>query len=352
MKKHLFYFAAALAVVSMFGCSKDATTGTGQGGEDDSNAIGFKTFLDKSTKGVSTPAGGLKQDFWVNGYYDAIGDHSTTGLDPSFMYMQQVSYTGSGFTYSPVKFWPQTGDVEFYAWTPYSPANLKFTTPTEKTSKGYPVFTYTVKDLVASQEDLLVSGLGDQDGTSGSVNLIFSHALTKVGFVARAGGDYASLGVNIKVKNIEVDSVINNGTFSYDNYMNIQDTARWWTTGNSPKLSYAPALAVSGGVTVGTYPNNGFVQLNGSDQFLLMIPQNFTGSKAQLKITYDVFYQDNTPTEEFVKTIPLDGSISWRGSTYVTYAFTISLNMITFTATVNDWTTKQDNIIILPEDNE
>lgn len=352
MKKHLFYSVVAIAMLSMFGCCNDNNRLDNEEG-DEQNAIGFKSFLEKSTRATPTPSGSLKQDFWVSAYYDAIGDHSTTGLSPNFMYNQHVVYTGSGFTYTPVKYWPNSGDVEFYAWTPNTPANLVFTNPTSQSSTGYPVFTYTVKNNILGQEDLLVAAIEDQDGTSGSVNLNFNHALTKIGFSARTAGDYASQGVTIKITGITLSNIINSGAFSYNNYVNVADTTRWWTpTASSDTTDYAPGIVNSNGVTVGYYANNTYLQVNASDQFLLMIPQNFNSNKAQLTINYELIYADNTPMEKFTKVVDLNGTTSWKAGTYVNYALTISLNMVTFTASVSDWNNTQQNIIILPEDDE
>lgn len=352
MKKKLFYSAVAIAMLSMSGCSNEATIEQeGQEGNK-TNAIGFKSFLDKNTKATPTSPGSLKQDFWVYAYFDNIGDHSTTGLTPNFMYDQHVIHNGSGFSYTPVKYWPESGDVEFYAYTPRTTTQITFTNPTLATSKGYPAFKYKVNSSILAQEDLLVAAIEDQDGLSGSVNLNFNHSLTKVGFSARTAGDYASQGVTVKVKSITMSNIINEGAFSYENYVNVADTARWWTADSDKKTSYAPGIVNSGGVTIGFYPNNTYLQVNASDQFLLMIPQNFTGSNSQMTIVYDILYRDGTATEEFTKVIDLNGTISWTAGTYVNYALTISLKMVTFTASVSDWNNKQQDIIILPEDDE
>lgn len=351
MKKYLFYVAASL----LFGaasCSDDQSPELEPGTDSTQGLIGFKSFVEKSTKGISIPSGQLQQDFWVYGYYDQIGDHSTTGLQPSLMYNQRVIYSGNGFTYTPIKYWPETGDVEFYAYTPNTPANINFTNPATQTSAGYPVFSYTVSDVISNQEDLLTAGIEDLDGTSGTVNLAFSHALTKIGFSARTAGDYASQGVIIKIDSIKLDNILKSGSFSYDKYMNNSDTTTWWTT-SAGIHTYRPGIANSGGLAIGYYPNNTYLQVNANDQFLLLMPQNVQSGNASITIYYHLDYADSTPDQTFTKVIQLNQTTAkWKASTYINYALTISLNSITFSATVGDWTKLNENIIILPSDDE
>lgn len=348
MKKMMLF--AAISALALAGCSDNDSTD--QGGTTPLNAIGFKSYVEKNAKGSPLEPGALKQDFGVYAYYDAVGDENLANLTPDFMFNQRVIYENPGFTYTPVKFWPNSGDVDFYAYTPYGSANLLFTTPQAATDKGYPVFTYTVGTPIASEEDLLVATKEDQDGLSGSVNLVFDHALTKVGFSARTAGDYASLGVTVKVKSISLKDIVNKGSFSYDKYTNVADTSKWWTVDQASMAAYAPAFKDNGGINVGFYEKDAYLLLNASDQFLLMIPQSFSGKTSQLTLVYDLIYADGTPTEEFTKVVDLNGTIPWTAGVYVNYAFTISLKMVTFTATVTDWRNESQSIIILPEDNE
>ena len=354
MKKILFFLFGLFTVTSvMVSCSQDESD-VANGNKANTRAIGFKTFLDKNvTRGTSVAAGQLKQDFWTYAYYDSIGDRSTSILKPNFMYNQHVIYNDSTFTYSPTKYWPNTGDVDFYAWAPNTSANLTITNPTTQTSVGYPAFTYSIASTIANQEDLLVAATEDQDGTSGSVNMQFDHALTKVGFCARTAGDYAATGVTVKIMSITLNSIINSGAFSYEQYAGDNPNTSWWTPTASSTTSYAPDIwAGSTGRRVGYYGVNTFLELPDPTAFLLMIPQNFTGTQANLTIVYKVSYSDGTPTETFTKVTPLDGTVAWTPGTYVNYAITISLNIVTFEGIVSDWNVINPIINLVPTDDE
>lgn len=352
MKKSLLFLAGAIVMLSlMISCSQDDSDMPNDN-INSSKTIGFKTFLDKNvTRGISTVAGALKQDFWTYAYYDSIGDRSTSILTPNFMYNQHVIYNDSTFTYSPTKYWPNTGDVDFYAWTPNTSANLTITNPTSTTSVGYPTFTYTVNNTIANQEDLLVAAAEDQDGTSGTVNLQYDHALTKVGFCARTSGDYSASGVTVRIMSITLNSIANKGAFSYEKYAENNLNSTWWTVDTSSKVNYVPnILAGSAGRRVGYYGVNTYLELPDTDQFLLMMPQSFTGTSATIVIVYKVLYSDSTPTQTFTKTVELDGTVDWVPGTYVNYAITISLDVITFTGVVSDWNVVNPAINIIPAD--
>lgn len=336
-------------VLGLSACSKESTE---QQDNRSGNAIGFKSFIEKTTRATPTPSGALTQNFWVYGYYTAIGDQPSTTLIPDFMFNQKVNYTVNGFTYTPIKYWPETGDVNFYAFTPNTTANLTMTNPLTADAVGYPTFTYAVNDAIVSQEDVLVATAEDQDGMNGNVNFAFDHALTKVGFGARTAGDYAALGTTVKIMSISLSGIINKGDFSFDRYTNLADSTRWWTPTASSVANYALSLN-SSGVTVPFYTNPlAYAAMNPSDQFLLMVPQNFTGTNANLRVVYQVSYADGTPTEQFTKDIPLDGTVAWTPKTMVLYALTISLRTVTFTATVNDWGLSDQLITISPTEDE
>lgn len=355
MKKSLFFLAGTIVMINiMISCSQDDSDML-NADMNNSRTIGFKTFLDKNvTRGISTPSGALKQDFWTYAYYDSVGDRSTSILKPNFMYAQHVIYNDSTFSYSPTKYWPNTGDVNFYAWTPNNSSNLTITNPTSAASVGFPAFNYTVNSTIANQEDLLIAVAEDQDGTSGTVNLPFDHALTKVGFAARTLGDYSASGVTVRVMSITLNSIINSGSFSYEKYAENNQNTTWWTPVASSTVNYAPdILAGSAGRRVGYYGVNTYLQLPDNNQFLLMIPQSFTGrANSNITIVYKVLYSDETPTQTFTKVVPLNGTVDWVPGTYVTYTITISLNVITFEGVVNDWNMSYPSINIIPTDDE
>lgn len=354
MKKLLFVLAGAFIMISIaISCSNDDSI-LPETNKNDSRAIGFKSFLDKNiARGTSVAPGNLKQDFWVHAYYDSIGDRSTSLLKPNFMYNQHVYYNNSdsSFAYTPTKYWPNSGDVDFYAWTPNS-SHMSFTTPVDGTTIGYPVFTYTVTDAITSQEDILVAATEDQDGTSGTVNFGFDHAMTKVAFCARTAGNYTPTGVTVKLISIKLDSIANSGTFHYERYAQNRADSTWWSLNSAPKKSYIPSIGSSDGVTIGYYGINTYLELIYGSQFMFMMPQSFANTDASITIVYKVFYTDGTAPQTFTKQIPLSGTPSWIPGNYVNYAITISLNIVTMSGVVSDWNVVNPLINLVPTDDE
>lgn len=355
MKKILFYLVGAIIMLNLaISCSNDDSE-VPDGSTANLKAIGFKTFLDKTvTRGISTQPGNLRQDFWVYAYYDSIGDRYSTHLKPNFMFNQHVVYNDSTFSYTPTKYWPATGDVNFYAWTPNNSTNLTLTNPLTRDSIGYPTFNYRVNSTIANQEDLLIAAAEDQDGTSGSVNLQFAHALTKVGFCARTAANYASAGVTVKIMSITLNNIINSGSFSFQQYATNYVDSVWWSPTTSSTSSYVPNIGASTGALIGYYGNNyTYMELPTNNQFLLMIPQSFANnSQANITIVYKIFYSDGTATQTFTKVVPLQGTPTWVPGNYVNYAITISLNVVTFTGVVSDWNVINPTINILPNDDD
>lgn len=353
MKKIFFILIGVIAMFSVvIACSQDDSDLPGFENSG-SKAIGFKTFLDKDvTRGVSTAPGNLRQNFWVYAYYDSIGDRSTNLLKPNFMYNQRVVFNDSTFSYAPTKYWPNTGDVNFYGWTPNTSDRLAVTNPTSATSIGYPTFNYTVNNIIANQEDLLVAAAEDLDGTSGTVNMPFTHALTKISIAARTLSDYASAGVTVKIMSVALSGIVQSGEFSFQKYTTNYVDSVWWTPTANDTITYKPYIGSNTGALIGYYGPDTYMQLPTSDQFPLMIPQHFGGTQAKLTIVYKVLYADGTATQTFTKVVPLSGTVTWHPNSFVTYVISISLNVVTFSGVVSDWNMNYRPVNIIPTDNE
>ncbi len=182
MKKVFSLIAPAILAVGFTACSQSDVledNGFSSSATSNDNAIQFGTYMGK----VGTTRAGIADvittssletgahktaGFGVFAYMKGTGgatDCYTTGTwntsTPNFMYNQQVIYSGSTWTYSPVKYWPndfsttdvdnKTGDTEankaqgsvaagkvsFFAYAPYIPV-----TP----STGVPTSAYSPKD--------------------------------------------------------------------------------------------------------------------------------------------------------------------------------------------------------------
>lgn len=182
MKKH--YFFAAVALVTLASCSEDSPiSGPGESGKE----IGFRTVTDKGTRAAVTDATNMLS-FTVTGWWDQDGTNSYGNVATGGYLFDAKDITrgeagGTAWEYSPKRYWPITGAVDFFAYSPASSKNLT------KGVKGLdavaPEIVYTVPTVAENnaQEDFLVATL--LNAKSGTVMLNFQHALSRVKFKAK-----------------------------------------------------------------------------------------------------------------------------------------------------------------------
>jgi hypothetical protein len=177
------------------------------------NAIGFRA----STQKNQTRAGETTviEDFRVSAQWKTA---DPTPFAADFMYGVEVvdASPGSGnYSYSPTKYYPRTGGVDFYAYSPaFSLSATNF--PANATA---PEVDYVVSPAANLQEDFLIAKalatydtgtsvwINPWDGT-GKVPLIFNHALSQILFQARSEQE----GVTFWVKDITLTNLKPKGT--------------------------------------------------------------------------------------------------------------------------------------------
>lgn len=131
---------------------------------------------------------------------------------PNFMYNQKVTYatsaaagtTGSAsestsgasgtsaasgssasgtWAYSPLKYWPVSGKLNFYAYWPYAESGDSHITLSPNTAEGLPTLSYTNKNAYIDLMAAAAEGLSWNGGASApSVPLTFRHLLARVKF--------------------------------------------------------------------------------------------------------------------------------------------------------------------------
>ncbi len=149
------------------------------------SSFGVFAFYQEGTVGSGTPAA------W------------SASRTPDFMFAQKVSFDGSAYSYSPIRYWPanEENTISFWAYYPYGAYStdntgaLKFysdaacTSAYTASSTGLPVAKYTVPENPANQSDILFDSFTQQDKTyancsptEGTVPLSFRHVLCAVQF--------------------------------------------------------------------------------------------------------------------------------------------------------------------------
>lgn len=194
MDKKFFIGIAAMAALTLVSCSSDDLDSF-SGNSSKNEAISFDGYLGRSAVAVNGTRGSeetvttLKaKGFGVFGNYSK---ETTTAYGNSLFDNQQVTYDNdkSKWTYSPLKFWPSDGHIDFLAYAPYD-KNTKLT-------DGSKINNFIVSKTIADQTDLLWTNTTSQisaDVTSSKkkVNFQFHHALSRLGYTVNLTGDYSS----------------------------------------------------------------------------------------------------------------------------------------------------------------
>lgn len=197
MDKKFVMSIAAMAALTLVSCSSDDLDSF-SGNSSKNEAISFDGYLGRSAVAVNGTRGSVEtvtnlqtDGFGVFGYQNSSATHSATeSFVANLFNNQKVTYdnTNSKWTYSPLKFWPSDGHIDFLAYAPY---NVKKT----KLTDGSKIDNFTVSETIADQTDLLWTNATSQitaDITKKKVNFQFHHALSRLGYTVKLTGDYSS----------------------------------------------------------------------------------------------------------------------------------------------------------------
>lgn len=202
MDKKFFIGIAAMAALTLVSCSSDDLDSF-SGNSSKNEAISFDGYLGRSavavngTRGSEETVNTLKtKGFGVFGKYS-----STDGQASNLFDNQNVTYSTieSKWTYSPLKFWPANGKIDFLAYAPYD----KSITLTD----GSKINNFTVSEKIAEQKDLLWTNAtssisADLTSAKEKVKFQFHHALSRLGYNVELSGDYSSSGATFTVNKI------------------------------------------------------------------------------------------------------------------------------------------------------
>ncbi len=204
MNKKFFMGIAAMAALTLVSCSSDDLDSVSDNSSKN-EAISFDGYLGRSAVAVNGTRGSVETaNTLKTGGFGVFGNYSkdtTTAYGNSLFDNQQVTYDNdkSKWTYSPLKFWPSDGHIDFLAYAPY----VKNTTLTE----GSKINNFIVSKTIADQTDLLwtnaTSSISpDLTSTKEKVKFQFHHALSRLGYTVKLTGDYSSDDVTFTLKKI------------------------------------------------------------------------------------------------------------------------------------------------------
>lgn len=391
MKQNYFMGLIACAALTMTGCSNDEINAPQQ--SQGNNAIEFSTYLGRNaqgSRGTETNDASIKSEnagFGVLAYYTKQDNFNITNHTPNFMWNQQVTYSNSAWSYTPVKYWPtKVGDkVSFFAYAPYvASVNDKGIVLSSNSETGAPTATITLPDDPSKTIDFVaavqMNKTHDNSAkANNNVSFTLKHEMTRVKVQAKLDKSvYSDTDAKHKtfvvIKNVKFNDkgqFYKSGKYTFSTDDNQRGT--WATTDNATaysldlnKVMKKETITVTGATGKsgsGDYQkgedgiklvNTDPVSLFKDDQYLFLIPvANLIDGKATATIEYDIVTEDSQLAVGYsctnaIKTVKLPAGTLQQGKSY-NYTFIINLDEIVLDATVEQWDeTAPDSNIDVP----
>lgn len=347
MDKKFFMGIAAMAALTLVSCSSDDLNSLSDNSSKN-EAISFDGYCGRSAVAVNGSRGSVVNiealqkstgGFGVFGNYSSTAD-GTPVYGNSLFNNQQVTYdkTKSKWTYSPLRFWPTQGHIDFLAYAPYDSQYDNIVT------KDNQKLTFRVDSNIENQKDLLYANAVGQTkdnifSKGNKVKFQFAHALSKLGYKVKLSGDYSS-NATFNLTKITLAGSPDGATKAFYTLGKIDlsktNTALDLWSGYATDKQNFDWFSGSSTVT-GTdlkHPNENRVE---NEDYLFVIPQKFkTGTdKLYVIVTYTITYKNDTQnpiTNTVYKQLSNDFE---PGKAYMIY-LTLGLP-IEFDATVTDW---------------
>lgn len=183
--KRFKHIVVVLSVATLFfSCSKTVEDIT------DARAITFSIPHEWPGEGVRTRTGspavfGPGDEIGVFACYSPQADAGSTSFVANFMQNQLVSFDGSVWSYSPTKYWPTDGSVEFFGYFPYATGHKINDGFEHKCITGLEPLYVAHTDVKAENGEVSGDGINE----SGNLQLSFAPLLNKVNFTAKADED-------------------------------------------------------------------------------------------------------------------------------------------------------------------
>ena len=306
MYKKIFMGIAAVAALTLVSCSSDDLNSLSDNSSKN-EAISFDGYLGRSAVAVNGSRGSVleitdlkasTEGFGVFGNYTKT-EKAPVDYGDNLFNNVPVTYKTSAWTYSPLKFWPAQGHIDFLAYAPYDAKTaLNTTSDGKKTS----TIDFTVADKVANQKDLLWANAENQtkDNISNKkVKFQFKHALSRLGYSVKLYGDYTSNNVKFTLKEITLAGSAPNATKSAQAFYKkgiIDLSTGNWTSKDATKQDFNNWF--SGPLDV-TSASASKPYKNPTTDYLFVIPQDFSqdGNTLYVIVKYTITYTDGGASE-------------------------------------------------------
>lgn len=319
--KKLFIMGLAAMGLALTACNSDETVEMAKG-----KAIGFSSFVDKSTRATDITLANLKS-------MEVYGWRSDNQGDKQIFNAQQVTVDQSGEgTYSPLQYWEANYTYNFEAIAPKS--GVKGVQFAAAKAGGTITFANDAQtDLIYAKatETTMPANIA---AAPDKVNFTFQHQLARVKFTFKNKFP-ANAAAKISVKNVTITNAYKNGTIITP----AATGAKWNVTDKTLNVSFAnPAVNAPTDLVA----NTGV----GETDHMYLIP---TAKEESYEVTFTVTLDQNGATTDYNHTVTIK-TTQLRGKSYNYVAEIGASNInpdsqlypIEFKATVDPWVDAPD----------
>ena len=337
MKRSLILLGAVAATLAS--CSKSEVVDV-----NDSKAIGFETFVNKSTRAVGSDEGRTSDnllEFYVYGGSDK---------SPNLFVGEKVSRTSKDdpWKYDNIKYWFAGNNYRFAAIFPGAGTHL--TANFSYANGGHMELTATLDndnqyDLVYAEAGPITPEAGTID-QMGAVNFTLGHILSKVRILFEKDGDFGK-NTRLQISNIQIQGgntgegqgIFGKGKYAYD-----VNQFKWTRAENAQDVTFSPAnVEVGDNAIIGNVTEQ-------VGQTLYVIPQTPADG---IRISFSVQLEENadgTWTKVGnLQTKTRTVTVNWAANNVYTYTFKIGkenfegVYPIDFEASVDTWGTENSS---------
>ena len=309
MDKKFVMGIAAMAALTLVSCSSDDLDSLSDNSSKN-EAISFDGYLGRSAVAVNGTRGSeVKISNLQTDGFGVFGKYTSAKSQTSDLFInQQVTYDKSTdpakWTYSPLKFWPSDGHIDFLAYAPYD----KNTTLTGDSK----IENFTVSKTIADQKDLLWTNdmnhklTPNLSGAKEKVKFQFHHALSRLGYTVKLPDNYSSDDVTFTLKKITLagsSTDATKGAFYEKGTIDLSKATKdpnLWSdqTGRQYFDWFSGDYQVKS--STASHPD----ETNKDKDYLFVIPQNFSEKigetenqdKLYVIVEYEVTYKSGTQT--------------------------------------------------------
>ena len=302
-----FWFAAAVALMAIAGCTKTVHTP-----ENGKHSIGFN--VQEPVKSAVTGAADITS-FEVWGWYGSNTERNKNVFDGI-----QVNKTGSGWVYDNIQYWVPDMNYTFYAVYPFSVG--------ECSADG----TVTVENFDCSVTgsdavDLMTAGAVGSGNNPGNVDFVFVHELSKLKF------RFESSQTGVTITDIKLYGISTQGSLT-----KTPENGSSWTLGNAVTADNPLYVTEAALNAENSYAAEPFGEL--------LLPPHDALAEARLSFSY---YYGSNSTQIKSADIPLaagtGGITSWEAGKSYNYTVKIpATNDIKLTVTVVGWDTQDTSV--------